>query len=420
MSRLFRSEVVEAKRGEWLGTIRLATPLSRWLLTLIALAIAALLIAFVTLGQYTRRERTTGTLVPAAGLIEVAAVSTGSVAHVLVEQGAVVNAGDSLVSISSNRVSAALGDTATIVNEQLGLQRARIDADLADQDKMQREQAAAIEQRVGMLKAALGQLDGQVAIQRHQAQNARTMLRKFQPLLDKGYISVLQIQQQEAVALEAEAQLKALARQGLDTQQQIATQQEALRRVPLSTDAQRHELERKRAEIDQLLAQNELSRAVVLRAPESGVVSSVLVKPGQTVTAGQVTIAIVPKSSLLEAQLFVPSRSIGFVETGDSVVLRYEAFPYQKFGLHSGRVKAVSHNAMTPVQLSSLFGKTSTESMYRIDVELDAQAIEAYGRQEALRPGMALEADILLDRRRLIEWIFEPLYGVGKQLSVNH
>jgi membrane fusion protein len=82
-------------------------------------------------------------------------------------------------------------------------------------------------------------------------------------------------------------------------------------------------------------------------------------------------------------------------------------------------VKAVSRNAMSPQQVAGLSGRQATEAMYRIDVALDAQSIEAYGRQEALRPGMALEADILLDRRRLIEWIFEPLYGIGKQATVS-
>ncbi len=390
MSRLFRSEVIEAKRGEWLGTIRLSTPLSHSVLTVAALCIVAALIAFAIFGEYTRRERTSGTLVPNAGLIEIPAPTAGMIERVLVEQGAIVHAGESLVSLSSDRVSAALGDTAAIVGEQLGLQRSRIEADLADQDRLQREKSAALNGRVEALRAQVTQLDAQRAIQQQQAKNARAMLARFQPLLDKGYISALQVQQQEAAALEAEAQLTALARQRLDTQQQIAEQQDQLRQLPLNTDAQRHESERKRAEIDQALAQNEVTRAAVLRAPQDGIVSSVMVKPGQAIAAGQIAIAIVPKDSALEAQLLVPSRAIGFVEPGNRVVLRYQAYPYQKFGLHGGRVKTVSRNAMTPQQVSNLFGQQTSEAMYRIDVTLDAQSIEAYGRQEALRPGMAL------------------------------
>ena len=417
MSKLFRDEVINAKRGEWLGTIRLATPLSHRLLTVFALVLGMALMAFLVVGEYTRRERASGILVPAAGLIELTTSGAGTVTQALVEQGAVVHAGDSLVVISSERASQALGDTAAAISEQLKLQRARIEADIADQFKLEQEQMSAISSHVVTLRAQLAQLDGQLAIQRQQAHNAHAMLEKIEPLLVKGYISALQAQQQESAALEAEAQVKALTRQRLDTEQQLGSQLDQLKQLPLTASGQRHELERKRADIDQSVAQNEAQRALVLRAPQDGIVSSVSVKPGQAVAPGQSVLALVPKDSALQAQLLVPSRAIGFVQSGNAVVLRYQAFPYQKFGLHSGHVKAVSHNALTPVQVSNLLGQQIPEAMYRVDVELDAQSINAYGRQEALKPGMALEADILLDHRRLIEWVLEPLYGMGRQMT---
>ena len=55
----------------------------------------------------------------------------------------------------------------------------------------------------------------------------------------------------------------------------------------------------------------------------------------------------------------------------------------------------------------------SREPLYRIKARLDSQAVAAYGRFEPLQPGMQVEADILLDRRRLIEWIFEPILGLA-------
>jgi membrane fusion protein len=417
MSRLFREEVIEAKRGEWLGTIRLATPLSHRILTLFALAVAAALIAFLVFGQYTRRERATGMLVPTAGLIEITASTTATVTQTMVDQGAIVHAGDPLVALSSERISIALGDTGAVVSAQLKLQRARIDADLGDQTKLEQERAIGINNRIALLRAQLAQLDGQLAIQHQQALSARAMLDKIQPLQNKGYISALQLQQQESAALAAEAQVKALGRQRLDSEQQLSMLQDQLRQLPLTAQAQRRDLERKRAEIDQSVAENEAQRATVLRAPQDGTVSSVLVKPGQTVAPGQSVLALVPKDSSLQAQLLVPSRAIGFVKAGNAVVLRYQAFPYQKFGLHRGHIENVSHNAMTPAQVGNLFGQQTNEAMYRVDVELDTQSVEAYGKLEALKPGMALDADILLDRRHLIEWVFEPLYGMGKQVT---
>ena len=116
---------------------------------------------------------------------------------------------------------------------------------------------------------------------------------------------------------------------------------------------------------------------------------------------------------MLEAQLLVPSRAIGFIEPGNTVLLRYQAYPYQKFGHHIGRVTRVSRSAVNPGESNALAGSgQATEPYYRVLVALDAQTVMAYGKPESLRPGMALEADILSERRRLYEWLLEPLYSL--------
>jgi membrane fusion protein len=149
------------------------------------------------------------------------------------------------------------------------------------------------------------------------------------------------------------------------------------------------------------------------------VISSLLLKPGQMVTAGQSLLSLLPAGSVLQAQLLVPSRAVGFIEPGSRVVLRYQAFPYQKFGQHFGHVAEVSRSALSPAEVTALTGsepQQNQEPLYRVQVTLDSQAVWAYGKAEGLRPGMALDADVLMERRRLIEWVFEPLYGLAHHL----
>ena len=160
-----------------------------------------------------------------------------------------------------------------------------------------------------------------------------------------------------------------------------------------------------------------MQRAAVLRAPRDGVVSAVLPKAGQTVSAGQPLLSILPAGSTLQAQLLVPSRAIGFIDPGSRVVLRYEAFSYQKFGQQYGHVTDVSRSALTSSEITTLIGQQSQEPLYRVQVTLDKQFVLAYGKQEAVKPGMTLQADILMDRRSLLEWVFEPLYGMAHHLT---
>jgi membrane fusion protein len=98
-------------------------------------------------------------------------------------------------------------------------------------------------------------------------------------------------------------------------------------------------------------------------------------------------------------------------------MLRYQAFPYQKFGLASGQVTNVAHSASTPQQVANSYGILATEPMYRIDVKLSSQSVIGNDKAEPLLPGMAVDADIQLDKRTLLEWLFEPFLGAKRKLT---
>ena len=216
--------------------------------------------------------------------------------------------------------------------------------------------------------------------------------------------------------MEAEGQYRTLVRQQLDTRQQITATEGQLTQLPLDDASKRNETERQLATVAQSVAQNELQRAVVLRAPDDGTVSAVLLKRGQMASAGQSLLSILPAGADLQAQLLVPSRAVGFIEPGNAVVLRYQAFPYQKFGQQYGRIVDISRNALSASEVAALVGQQPKEPLYRVMVALNSQQVLAYGKPEPIKAGMALDADILMERRRLIEWVFEPLYGIGHRL----
>lgn len=194
--------------------------------------------------------------------------------------------------------------------------------------------------------------------------------------------------------------------------------QQALQEVPGQRQTSEANFQRDLAVLEQEQVETQARGELALHAPVSGIVATQLAKPGQAVQAGQPLLSLLPGDGTLEAELLVPSRSIGFIEPGDSVLLRYQAYPYQKFGHHKGEVRAISRSALNPGELGGLVGNSSlSEPLYRISVKLAGQAVTAYGNTEALKPGMLLEADVLGEQRRLIEWVFEPLYSLQGRLS---
>jgi membrane fusion protein len=124
---------------------------------------------------------------------------------------------------------------------------------------------------------------------------------------------------------------------------------------------------------------------------------------------------VVPKGSGLHAQLLVPTRAIGFVQPGQEVVLRYDAFPFQRFGQYRGKVERVSRTVWSSGEkVGQLVVK---EPVYRVDVKLDAQYVAVGDQKLVLRSGMMVNADILQEKRRVWEWVFEPVLSLQQRMQ---
>jgi membrane fusion protein len=422
MGDLFRGEVLQAQRRQWMGAINLATPLAFTWWALLAATLAAAIVLFLSFGHYTRRAEVSGQLQPGAGLLTLSAQTTGTINRTLIREGDQVEAGQPLVEVSADLVSASMGDTHAVVSAQLRTQQAQVRTTLANLQPQAKEQARDLRTRMGLLQAQARQIDDQLILQRKQAKTATDFVAKIKPVLEKGVISMAQFNAYQSQALTQQAQVKTLERQRLETDQQLSSLQAQLTRLPLDTAAKANQLRGQLAQLAAQLAQSEAAGGTILRAPRAGIVSTLLVKPGQNVALGQPLLSILPRGSELEAQLLVPSNAIGFVHEGTPVVLRYQAYPYQKFGQQYGQVVQVSRSALSPAEAATLLGQKVAMPLYRVLVSLDRQTIDAYGKAEALKPGMALNADLLLDRRSLWQWVFEPLYGLRQQLTArgNH
>ncbi len=410
---LFRCEVSQARSADWLGSVLLVAPLRRWLIATLSLALGISIFAFLCFAHYTRRETVSGMLVPDTGLLNIVAVAPGTVVNMRVRVGQRAKANEVLLEISSDRDSASIGSSGNLVAAELERQRAGLESDLVNQRQLTADRLAAIDDRLSSLRQQSADLDAQITLQQHLIKSESDLVEKFRPLLAQGYVSPVEIQQQKATLLGSQSRFHELMQQRAALVQEANAVSSERTQLPMKSLTERNETESHLADVAQAIARNETERGVVLRAPHDGVVSALLSRPGQPVAAGQTLLTILPDNASLVARLLVPSRDIGFVEAGHRVVLRYQAFPYQKFGLQYGHVIEVSRNALSPSEVNAIADLKTDEPMYAVQVALDRQAISVNGHDEGLMPGMAFDADILMERRRLVEWVFEPLFGAA-------
>jgi len=412
----FRKEVLAAQSRDWLGSVEIASPISRWVLATMVAVVTALAGCFLCLGTYTQRQRVSGELVPSAGLVAVPAGRPGSVTRVLVSQGQHVHAGQTLVELGGDTSSAALGETMQAVSGDLQSKRRELLANLDTQRQIASDRSTAASAASASLRSQIVQINDQYALEEDRISRQQALIDKLRPLVATGIVSRLQMSANVDQLLSAKSQLRALERQRLGLQQQLTNAEQTQRQIPLDLEREAHSTEGQVADVSQAIAENESNRLALIVAPTDGLVTALLAQPGQSIKAGQTLLNIMPAGSTLRAQLLVPSRAIGFIDPGSRVVIRYQAYPYQKFGQHAGTVANVSRSALSPYEIQQLTGTTADASMYRVDVKLDSPYLLTRGIKHSLMPGMVLDADILLEKRTLLEWAFEPLYGLRQKL----
>ncbi|MGY1426206.1 HlyD family secretion protein [Lysobacter sp. A289] len=403
---LFRREVLDAKRTSWLGGISLAQPVRLWILTTVAVVVALTIALFLTFGTYTRRSRVVGQLVPIQGMATVLAPATGVLTRVDVPEGGKVSAGQTLAVVTVPRATLLSGDTTAALAQRLQRRQDGMTSAQSAQQQLLEAQSSGLATQLTIARRELAQIETGIATRQKQVDIANQTMARLRQLQQGQYVSELQVTQQQAATLEQVGEVQILQRQAIGTRRLIAQLQQALQEVPGQRQTSEANFQRDLAVLEQEQVETQARGALVLRAPVSGIVATQLAKPGQAVQAGQPLLSLLPGDGTLEAELLVPSRSIGFIEPGDSVLMRYQAYPYQKFGHHQGQVTHISRSAITTADSSAI------ESFYRVNVALNRQTVTAYGQLEPLKPGMLLDADVLGEKRTLIEWVLEPIYSI--------
>lgn len=413
---LLRIEVVNARQASAFGKVRLVVPVSAMMIAWLGLLLTLALAVWLVLGHYTRRVHVSGVLSPVGGLAPLESSTPGIITRVLVQEGDAVSAGTPLLLITQEETAATTGDTRKSISEALQQSQTSLAEDVQLTSRSADDQRRTLISDHASLQRQLAQIDDQISIWRASSDRQGAILEKIHTKLAAGVVSDVQLEEMESQQDNARGQVSSLQRDRLQLAQQIAENEAQQRQVPIDAQQKRSDFQRKILDSKQILLQTEADRLIVVRSQVGGTIANLLVHPGQSVTTGRSLLTIVPKDARMQAELLVPSQALGFLKEGDRVILHYAAYSYQKFGSGDGRIYRISKSAMNSddVRIQSE-AQSGSDPMYRVIVNLDRQTISAYGEERNLTSGMSLDADIMVERRSMLEWVFEPLYGMAKR-----
>jgi membrane fusion protein len=370
--------------------------------------------AYAATASYARKQTASGVLVPSAGIARVNAPRAGVITALYVANGSSVVAGAPLFMLDSRQDLADGGTLDGRVGEALDRQAALLRGQVADETLRAGQERRQLDDHLISLQAERRAVASQKAILEARAKTAQARFDAVADLRRRGLITETEYRNREDAWLVLRQEQAALDQHlaGLDDE----TRQAESRRLQLPADSadRMAKLDSGLAEVAQRRAEASVLGSVVVRAPVAGRVSALQASPGQRLDPAKPVLALLPPGSDLRAELFVPSRAIGAVRRGQTVRLMYDAFPFQRFGAYQGVVTQVSETMLAPDEVAGPV--RPAEPSYRVAVRLERATVRAFGRDIALQPDMTVRADVQLERRTLLAWMFAPMLGLNRSL----
>lgn len=406
--QLFRPEALRGQ-DRLHGDVSLVPPVSWQLLSAFLLAAVLLTALFLATAEYSKVTLVSGRLTGSKGVIRVTPVRDGVVESVYVQEGQRVSAGAPLarISIATNdgnvsleaRRSAAIARREEILRGRApGIARAsqaRLDA-LRAQIQGDREQAVSI--------------TAQIREQSELVRTAAEDLERARPVAQRGYVSARDILQREEQLATRRQGLSRLRQELSALSARLSTTQADLTRAQSEFELENADLASAQAELAGVAASDENALSFVLTAAQAGVVTGIDVDSGDRVGPAKPVMSIVPDGTRLEARMEVPAAAAGFLEAGQTIRIAVDAFPYQTYGTVDAKIRSVS---IATVPIARPDG--STDEVFLVQATLRSGVLHAYGRPQPLRPGMSINGRIATRSRKLVEWLFEPLFAVSRR-----
>lgn len=410
MSQLFRQEAVDQRRQRLFGAVVIRPERGANLYVGAVTAVAIVAIGVAASARYARTETVPGAVVTSAPAVKVLTPRGGRIDKLHVVEGQEVRAGEPLIEVSADlpdlggvesqaSALASMERQASLAAEQLSLQR-----------KAGADEAARLDQTIATAEEELRALSSQIAVQAQIVETARSAYERLGPIVAQGYVSRIEYDRRRQASLVEQQRAVELQRQQTQIRGRLLDLQAQRRRVFVESRRRLIELASAAAGIDRDRASARGQQGYVVTAPVSGTTTAIGIAPGRIADPNVAAMVIIPDNSRFEAELYVPSKAIGFIRPGQPVRIMYDAFSYRRFGSFGGRIVRVARSITKPRDLDAPLNLE--DAVYVVRARLDAQSVAAFGKAYALQPGMTLRASIVLDRQNIFEWLAEPITAV--------
>ena len=347
-------------------------------------------------------------LVPRSGTDPIRALRGGIITQVKVTEGQSVTQGEILFVLKSEVAASKTADLESLATQSKGSEESLVLANrkYGDQKLANAEEARKLRERIKSL-------DDMIAFKNKELALARTIADRYEKLSKDGLVSAVDDTRNKIEMNRLASEIESLKAE----QKQVGVTIDKLAHEEAVVETEYKERERGFKE-DTAKAQIRIGsmkealfmgqgNQVAVLAPRSGAILSLGIKgPGAIVNEGDPLCEMVSSSDTIEAELLIPEWGMGRIKNGQKVRLLYDAFPYQRFGIRYGAVRWISPSTIA----------TKEKQGFRALTEINDATIRVDGQLRSLLPGMSGKAEIVVGRRSLISYAFEPIRQLRENL----
>lgn len=422
LKNIYRKEAIEYKKIHWKGKALLLAGIPAWLVTLLASLFLIALVLSLIFCTFTQRIDVRGEVITLPHSVNVFAPQQGFVVNQHVKVGDIVNKGQPLYELDVSRntingnVSAAQIE---VINEKI----ANAEDIISKLMRNKSETLTALEKQIKTTSVSLAETNRMLATTQVGLNKMFTNLSSYDKYLKDGLITKDQYNYQHSLYFQQQSAYQSLVTQKMQLESQLTQTNSDKITKAADFDNQISSQHNQINDYKNQLVESNANGNLIIKATTNGKIESLAVTKGQMVENGSSLAQIKPIGDIeYYLILWLPNNTIPYVKPGDTINIRYDAFPADKFGQFPGKVISISSvpaSRQEMAEYTNVNNGTSQQelALYKAIIKIKDKTFNYNGKTLTLSNGLKAQAVVFLEERPLYMWMFTPFYKMTQSVS---
>lgn len=419
---MFRKDAIDGMKNKWRGKVLLLSGVPPLYIFLMSFFFITSFILFLIYGTYTRRISVVGEISTFPRAANVYSGVQGIVVKEFVGVGNKVKIGEPIYQIDTSK-SIKDGVVSQKQRNDIDNQLKRIDDMMNRLEASKKTTTMMLEKQKKRFISAFHRSSNIVKRAKEGVDIMEVNMNNYSLYQAKGLINKDQLTNQISMYYQHQNNLLGLSEQSEQNALQIIELENKINIQSAEYDNQINQMELQKYELKKELINIDAEETIIVRSLSEGEVDSLSVTVGQMVNPGDSLFQIIPNEIYYYALiLWVPNEAIPYIKINDTVNIRYEAFPVEKFGQFSGRIVTISktpasYQEMLTYQSAPKIGAATSMPFYKVVIKPEKQSVVYGNTHLKLEIGMKAESVLFLEKRKIYEWMCSPIYNMRESIS---